>query len=155
MPSSSHFLDLHTIIDFLSVSLFTVHPNIAHKRIWRTFSELLSMIQRWRWRRKFRQVGKEWLRLLEENHICRCLNQENFTSGIAVSCGLGCKCGSDPALLWLWCRPVATALIRPLAWYPPYAMGVALKRQKANYPVFILRNSLYTCVCVLSRHKFY
>ena len=28
----------------------------------------------------------------------------------------------DPALLWLWCRPVATALIRPLAWEPPYAM---------------------------------
>ena len=22
----------------------------------------------------------------------------------------------DPALLWLWCRPAATSLIRPLAW---------------------------------------
>ena len=28
----------------------------------------------------------------------------------------------DPPLLWLWCRPAATALIRPLAWEPPYAM---------------------------------
>ena len=27
----------------------------------------------------------------------------------------------------LWCRPVATALIQPLAWEPPYAEGVALK----------------------------
>ena len=27
------------------------------------------------------------------------------------------------ALLWLWCRPAATALIRPLAWGPPYAAG--------------------------------
>ena len=36
-------------------------------------------------------------------------------------------------LLWLWHRPAATALIRPLAWEPPYATGVALemaKRQK-------------------------
>ena len=36
----------------------------------------------------------------------------------------------DPALLWLWCRPAATALIGPLAWEPPYAVGVALKKQK-------------------------
>ena len=33
-------------------------------------------------------------------------------------------------LLWLWCRPAATALTRPLAWETPYAMGVALKRPK-------------------------
>ena len=31
---------------------------------------------------------------------------------------------------WLWCRPVATALIRPLAWEPPYALGAALKKKK-------------------------
>ena len=36
----------------------------------------------------------------------------------------------DPALLWLWCRLVAIALIGPLAWEPPYASGVALKIQK-------------------------
>ena len=35
----------------------------------------------------------------------------------------------DLALLWLWCRPVATSPIGPLAWEPPYAMGVTLKRQ--------------------------
>ena len=33
--------------------------------------------------------------------------------------------GSDPALLWLWRRPVATAPIQPLAWEPPYAAGAA------------------------------
>ena len=38
----------------------------------------------------------------------------------------------DPALLWLWCRPAATAVIRPLAWEPPYAAGGALKRQKTK-----------------------
>ena len=36
----------------------------------------------------------------------------------------------DPVLQWLWHRPVATALIRPLAWEPPFAMSAALKRQK-------------------------
>ena len=34
------------------------------------------------------------------------------------------------ALLWLWCRPAAAALIRPLAWELPYAMGSSLKSQK-------------------------
>ena len=34
-----------------------------------------------------------------------------------MSCGVGCRRSSDPALLlWLWRRPVATAPIRPLAW---------------------------------------
>ena len=36
----------------------------------------------------------------------------------------------DLALLWLWHRPAAAALIHPLGWEPPYAMGVALKRQE-------------------------
>ena len=32
----------------------------------------------------------------------------------------------------LWCRLVATALIGPLSWEPPYAAGVALRRQKTK-----------------------
>ena len=35
----------------------------------------------------------------------------------------------DPVLLWLWGRPAAPALIRPLAWEPPCAASAALKRQ--------------------------
>ena len=42
-----------------------------------------------------------------------------------MSCGVGCRHGSD--LVMLWCRPSAVALIGPLAWELPYAMGVALK----------------------------
>ena len=38
----------------------------------------------------------------------------------------------DPALLWLWCRLAAVALIPPLAWEPPYASGAALKRKLIN-----------------------
>ena len=51
----------------------------------------------------------------------------------AESCSVGRRCGLDPELLWLWCTPVATAPIRPLAWKPPYASGAAqemVKRQK-------------------------
>ena len=49
-----------------------------------------------------------------------------------VSRGVGRRRGSDPALLWLWCRPAATAPIGPLAWEPPYAMGAALEKAKTQ-----------------------
>ena len=55
-------------------------------------------------------------------------------SGLRIWCCrelcVGRRRGSDPKLLWLWCRPAATALIRPLAWEPPYAVGVALEKTK-------------------------
>ena len=63
-------------------------------------------------------------------------------SSIALSCGVGCRCTSDPALLWLWHRPAATAPIRPLAWEPPYAEGAALemakKKKKSLETTFLL-----------------
>jgi len=49
-----------------------------------------------------------------------------------VSCGVGCRRGSDPALLWLWRRLAATAPIQPLAWEPPYAAGVAQEMAKSQ-----------------------
>ena len=51
-------------------------------------------------------------------------------SGVAVSCDVGCGHGSDPMLLWLWCRLAAVTLIQPLAWESPYAVGVGLKRKR-------------------------
>ena len=45
-----------------------------------------------------------------------------------MSCGIGRRHGSD--LAWLWVAAVAP--IGPLAWEPPYAVGVALKRQKTK-----------------------
>ena len=47
-----------------------------------------------------------------------------------MGCDIGCRCGLDPALPQLWCRPAAVASIGPLAWEPPYALDAALKRQK-------------------------
>ena len=45
--------------------------------------------------------------------------------------------GIDLAWLWLWCRPAATALIRPLAWAPPYA-ALENDREKNNSCLEIL-----------------
>ena len=47
-----------------------------------------------------------------------------------MSYGVGRRQGSDLELLWFWRRPAATALIRPLAWEPPYATGAALEKAK-------------------------
>ena len=47
-----------------------------------------------------------------------------------MSYGVGRRSSSDPLLLWLWCRPAAAAVIQPLAWEPPDAVGAALKRQR-------------------------
>ena len=58
-----------------------------------------------------------------------------------MSSCIGHGCGLDLMLLWLWCRPVATALIQPLAWEILYAAGVAQRRKKKKkkrkYKVYI------------------
>ena len=51
-----------------------------------------------------------------------------YGSGIAMNCGIGCRLGLDPALLWLWLA--AAAPVWPLAWELPCAVGVALKKKK-------------------------
>ena len=48
----------------------------------------------------------------------------------AVSCGVGCRRSSDPALLWLWWRPEAIVLIWPPSRELPYATSAALKKKK-------------------------
>ena len=53
-------------------------------------------------------------------------------SSIAVSCGVGHRCGSDLVLLWLWCRLTAAAPIQPLAWEPPYAVRATEENGKKD-----------------------
>ena len=57
-----------------------------------------------------------------------------------MSYGIGHRRGLDPALLWLWHRLAATAPIRPLAWEPPYAMGVAQEKAKRQKIIIIIEN---------------
>ena len=50
-----------------------------------------------------------------------------------ASCGVGHRCGSDPtASLWLWHRPEAAALTRPLAWELLYVAPVEKKKAGAG-----------------------
>ena len=58
------------------------------------------------------------------------LHSVGWGSGVAVSCGLGHRRGSDPMLLWLWWRLAAAAWIPPLAWELPCAVGAALKKKQ-------------------------
>ena len=74
-----------------------------------------------------------------------------------MSCGVGCRHGSDPALLWLWRRPGATAPIQPLAWEPPYAAGAAqeiAKKTKTNKQKYFLENSDHQPVNLILVMKF-
>ena len=76
---------------------------------------------------------------------------------LPVSCGVGHSCGTDLTLLWLWRRLAATALIRPLAWEPPYAVGVALektktKNKKKNFPSSKILLEFYFQNCCSLNH---
>ena len=53
-----------------------------------------------------------------------------------MSYSVGRRHGSHLTLLWLWRRLAAVALIRPLAWEPPYATGVALKIEKQKSDIY-------------------
>ena len=50
-------------------------------------------------------------------------------SHTAMSYGVGHSRGWDLALLWLWWRLAAVALIQPLAWELLYTTGAALERK--------------------------
>ena len=59
----------------------------------------------------------------------------------------------------LWCGPAATALIRPLAWEPPYAACVALKRPKEKknargVPLWFSGLRTQHCHCSGSGHSY-
>ena len=49
---------------------------------------------------------------------------------MAMSGCVGHRHGSDPALLWLWWRPAATAPIQPLAWERRGCRPKKTKKQK-------------------------
>ena len=70
-------------------------------------------------KRKRKKETWEFLLWHSGNESCR-------GTGVAMSCGVGYRHGLDPALLWFWQRPTATAPIWPLAWEPPYASGMGI-----------------------------
>ena len=50
--------------------------------------------------------------------------------GVPVSCDVGLRWGSHPALLWLRLWLAAIAPTRPLAWELPYVAGAVLKKSQ-------------------------
>ena len=71
-----------------------------------------------------------------------------------MNCGVGHRLGSDPALLWLQCRPATTAPIRTLAWEPPYAIGAALKETKYLWAYYLFDNMPSTKTGISSVTRF-
>ena len=53
----------------------------------------------------------------------------------------------DPTLLW-WRRPAAADPVGPLAWAPPYAVGVDLKRPQKK---FFLKTLIFNQSEIISR----
>ena len=72
-----------------------------------------------------------------------------------MTCGVGPRRYSDLTLLWLWCRPVATAPIQPLAWESPYAASAALKRHKKKEKKERFNINFYLVLIILSSTSFY
>ena len=70
------------------------------------------------------------------------LTQQGKVSGIALSCSVSCRHGSDLVLLWLWHRLADASSNWTSSLGLPYAVGMALKRQKKKKRE---RNSLVVC----------
>ena len=54
---------------------------------------------------------------------------------VAMSCGVGHRCGLDPVWLWLWWMPTAAAPSQSLAWELPHAWVQPLKAKKKKKKV--------------------
>ena len=59
-----------------------------------------------------------------------------------MSCGVGHRCGSDPA-------PTGT-----LAWEPPYAAEAALEKAKRQKKIKIKNKKITNCICYANLPKY-
>ena len=71
---------------------------------------------------------------------------------MAASCSVGHRCGWDPELLWLWCRPAAAALIRPVAQELPYAMDTVVKKERKQNKELTVIKMFTTALLILSKN---
>ena len=69
-----------------------------------------------------------------------------------MGCGVGRRLSSDVVLLWLWCRPAATAPIQPLARESPNVEGTALKNTKKKKEIYMNARWWFCLVVFLLLH---
>ena len=62
-------------------------------------------------------------------HLTSICENEDSIPGLAHRCSWGHRCSWDLALLWLWGRRAAVALIQPLAWELLHAVSATLKNK--------------------------
>ena len=65
-------------------------------------------------------------------------------SSIAMNCRIGHRCGSDLTLLWLWCRPSATAPIASLAGnlHMPHRCGLKKTKKEREKECYSFINAV-------------
>ena len=73
-----------------------------------------------------REILKNPTSVHEDTDSIPVLAQWVKRSHLDLSCAVGCQQCSDLALLWLWHRLAAAALIGPLVWEPPYATALTI-----------------------------
>ena len=74
------------------------------------------------------QIGVPFVAQWKQTLVCMTMWVQSL--GLLRIKDPGHRHGSDPALLWLWCRLAGAALIRPLGWEFPDAMCAALEKSK-------------------------
>ena len=84
----------------------------------------------WNWRK----LHTSWVPIVAQREQIRPGTMRLWVRYLALFSG-----SSIPRCRQLWCRLVATALIRPLALEPPYAASAALKGQKKKKKTCALR----------------
>ena len=123
---------VHTGAFYLTCNIF---PSVGYKlSYWiKNVSTWVTIVVHWKW---IQLVSiRMWVQSLA--------SLSGRESRLAMTCGVHPSCGSDPTLLWLWYHRQATvALIWPLAWKLPYALGMDLKRKKK----VSTDNSYFICI---------
>ena len=94
---------------------FYVTWNLGVKKNWLIKRKGVSVMAQWKW---------IWL-VSMRTQVQSLPSLSGLSLALAVSCGVGHRPSLDLVWLRVWCSLAAAASIRPQAWEPPYATGVA------------------------------
>ena len=101
---SSKHLGHHNLTHFFPRYLYKIQKKVKNKTIIKPLKKGIPV------------KAQQKTNLTRKHEVAGSL--PGLTQWHAMSCGVGGRHGSDPGLLWLWCRSAAVAPIRPRAWEP-------------------------------------